>query len=425
MNQTNGDKLNFSKGWGRRRIISFHPRKQHNFEQAAMLAALFPDRFLHVTSVYFPPLLIKILKKISSRIGNQLGKRSYSTLPGKYVRTLPSTEIKRWKLEKKQGPAHLSDYMDLNEFWQKKVLNHFGPPGICISYDGISRHLFRAWKGKSLLVLDLAIGIPQYRVKIQYGKDFHLGMLDEVDEVRKKLFDWYNQEIELADIILCGSEFVKMTVVYFFPSYESKCRILPYGTDLEAFSFPERKFKQEGEDLKFVFVGRLSLRKGAHHLLEAWKDFVMDHPKAELHFFGTPDQEIDMQNLPVNVHWHGWMRPTDLITQLKTMDIMVFPTTFEGSSIAVFQAMALKLPVITTRNSGNVLKHGESCEIVETGDKAGLVGAMEKLLQDPRYRMQLAEKAYGLSRNFTWEDYKTRLGEILTEKTPCKNLPNL
>lgn len=415
MDQIKEDKLNYLKTGEGKKIISFHPRKQHNFEQAAMLAELFPDQFQHVTSVYFPPLLIKILKKISSRVGNQLGKRSYAGLPGKYVRTLPSTEIKRWRLEKKQGPAHLSDYMDLNEFWQKKVLGHFGPPRICISYDGISRHLFRAWKGKSLLVLDLAIGIPQYRVKIQYGKDFHLGMLDEVDEVLKKLYEWYNQEIELADIILCGSEFVKMTVVYFFPAYEHKCKILPYGTDLEAFSFPDRKFRQEGEDLKFVFVGRLSLRKGAHQMLEAWKNFVLDHPKAELHFFGTPDQEINMQNLPVNVYWHGWMRPADLIARLKTMDIMVFPTTFEGSSIAVFQAMALKLPVITTRNSGTVLKHGESCEIVEVGDKDGLVKAMDKLLQDAGYRKRLAENAFALSRNYTWDDYKTRLGEILTE----------
>ncbi len=51
------------------------------------------------------------------------------------------------------------------------------------------------------------------------------------------------------------------------------------------------------------------------------------------------------------------------------MDVFVFPTTFEGSSIAVFQAMALKLPVITTLNSGTVLTHGESCEIVEVGDQ--------------------------------------------------------
>ncbi|HEY4935907.1 MAG TPA: glycosyltransferase family 4 protein, partial [Puia sp.] len=396
------------------KLISFHPRKQHNFEQAAVLAELFPTKFRHVTSVYFAPLLVRLVKRIAPRFGNQIGKRSYDKLPKKYVKTLPGTEIKRYLLERKQGPAHLSDYMDLNEHWQKKMLSHFEPPLICISYDGISHLLFRQWKNRSVLILDLAIGLPQYRLKIEHGDLFQMSMLDEVDEVRKKLFIWYKEEVELANIILCGSEFVKKTVLYFFPEFENKCKVVPYGTDLEEFSYPERKF-QHGKDLKFAFVGRLSWRKGAHLLLDAWKDFVLDHPEAELHFFGTPDKEISVDQLPDKVFWHGWIKKSELIAYLKTMDVFVFPTTFEGSSIAVFQAMALKLPVITTLNSGTVLTHGESCEIVDVGDNAGLVNAMDKLLRNPEYRQKLAENAYTLSKNYSWNDYKMRLGEILDE----------
>ena len=396
------------------KLISFHPRKQHNFEQAAVLAELLPGKFRHVTSVYFAPLLVKIAKKIAPRLGSQIGKRSYYKLPGKYVQTFPATEIKRYLLERKQGPAHLHNYMDLNEHWQKKMLSHFDPPGVCISYDGISHHLFRQWKNKSVLILDLAIGLPQYRIKIQHGEDFRMSMLDELDEDSKKLFSWYKEEVELADFILCGSEFVKKTVLYFFPQFENKCKVLPYGTELEEFSYPERKFRN-GEDLKFAFVGRLSWRKGAHLMLDAWKDFVIDHPETELHFFGTADREISLDNLPDKVFMHGWISKSELIAHLKAMDVFVFPTTFEGSSIAVFQAMALKLPVITTLNSGTVLKHGESCEIVQAGDHDGLVNAMDKLFRDPVYRQQLAEKAYALSKNYSWNDYKIRLGKILEE----------
>jgi glycosyltransferase involved in cell wall biosynthesis len=395
-------------------LVSFHPRKQHNFEQAAVLAELFPGRFRHVTSVYFAPWLVKLLSKVSPRYAGQMGKRSYSLLPGKYVRTMSSTEIKRWRLERKQGPAHLWDYMALNEFWQKEVLRNYKAPKICISYDGISHLLFRKWKGKSVLILDLAIGLPQYRMKIHHGHQFKTGMLDEADETHTKLYAAYREEVELADVILCGSEFVKETVVYFFPEFESKCKVLPYGTDLEGFSYPERTF-QFKEDLKFAFVGRLSWRKGAHLLLDAWKTFVTDHPKAELHLFGTPDREVPMDQLPQNVFWHGWIKKSDLIAELKTMDVFVFPTTFEGSSIAVFQAMALKLPVITTVNSGTVLINGESCEIVEAGDNAGLIQAMDKLYHHPEYRQKLAENAYAMSKNYSWNDYKLRIKKILEQ----------
>ncbi len=313
--------------------------------------------------------------------------------------------------------ANLSDYMDLNEFWQKNVLRRFDPPQICISYDSISHHLFREWKNKSVLILDLAIGLPQYRVKIQYGDSFHPGMLEEVDETRKKLFGWYKEEVELADLILCGSEFVKSTVLFFYPGFESKCKVLPYGTDLDGFSYPEREFKDE-KDLKFAFVGRLSLRKGAHLMMESWKSFVIDHPQAELHFFGTPDKEVSVEHLPANVFWHGWINKSDLIASLKSMDIFVFPTTFEGSSIAVFQAMALKLPVITTLNSGTVLEHGKSCEIVKTGDIDGLTQAMDKLYRDAGYRQKLAENAFQLSKGYSWEHYKAHLSQILAEIMP-------
>jgi glycosyltransferase involved in cell wall biosynthesis len=395
-------------------IMSFHPRKQHNFEQAAGLTELYPKKFKHVTSIYFPPSLVKWLGKISTRYANKIGKRSFYKLPKKFVITLPATEIKRWLMEKRHGLAHLPDYMALNEYWQKSVLRHFKPPEVCISYDGISHHLFKAWNGKSILVLDLAIGLPQYRMKIMHKDNFQMGILDQVDEVQKKLYAWYNEEVELADIILCGSDFVKQTVVYFFPEFESKCKVLPYGTDLEAFSYPERKFEQK-QDFKFAFVGRLSWRKGADLMLEAWADFIIDHPKAELHFFGTADQEINLGHLAANVFMHGWVKKSILIEYLKTMDALVFPTTFEGSSIAVFQGMALKLPVITTLNSGTVLKHGESCEIIEVGDRGGLVKAMDTLMINPTYRKMLAENAYALSKKYTWNDYTKRLGKILDD----------
>ena len=77
--------------------------------------------------------------------------------------------------------------MNLNEYWQKVILRHFKPPEVCISYDGISHLLFREWKGKSLLVLDLAIGLPQYRIKIMHGDRFHNSMLDEVGRRPEKI----------------------------------------------------------------------------------------------------------------------------------------------------------------------------------------------------------------------------------------------
>ncbi|MFI5156582.1 MAG: hypothetical protein ACHQEM_10365, partial [Chitinophagales bacterium] len=244
------------------KVLSLHPRKQHNFEQAAALAELFPDQFRHVTSMYIDPGFVTKMKKWFPSLANQLAKRSYFKLPKKYVTALPAVEWKKIWREKRNKGIHLKDYLELNEYWQKKVLKRFDPPEICISFDSISNLIFKEWKNQTKLILDLAIGLPQYRLKIRYGETFNMGQLEEAGEEQKYLYKRYQCEIELADLILCGSEFVKDTVVYFFPDFEKKCKVLPYGVDLEKFNFSERIFKEK-KDLRYAFVGRLSWRKGA------------------------------------------------------------------------------------------------------------------------------------------------------------------
>ena len=70
------------------KLVSVHPRKSHNLNQAAELAQIFGKDFLHITSIYFSPVIVKLVKKISSGLGIQIGKRSHYKLPGKFVRLL-------------------------------------------------------------------------------------------------------------------------------------------------------------------------------------------------------------------------------------------------------------------------------------------------------------------------------------------------
>jgi glycosyltransferase involved in cell wall biosynthesis len=189
--------------------------------------------------------------------------------------------------------------------------------------------------------------------------------------------------------------------------------------DTSEFNYPEREFVAK-EALRFVYVGTVGWRKGADQLLEAWKRFSALHPAAELHFFGAIDSEIDQHDLPPKAFLHGSVPRSSLIHELKKMDVFILPTTFEGSSYAIYQAMAMRLPVITTENSGTVLTHGESCEMVDIAQKDGIFLAMEKLYNDIEYRKKLAANAFALSGKYTWDDYKVRLLGLLKENF---NLP--
>ncbi len=240
-------------------------------------------------------------------------------------------------------------------------------------------------------------------------------MLTPSDEFHQRLYSTSFTEVELADIILCGSEFVKQSVVFFRPELEPKCRILPYGVETALFSFPERAF-DERTNLKFVAVGTVDRRKGSDLLIEVWKKYNHLYPGAELHFFGAVNsEEINSNTIPQNIFLHGRVSTQELVKVLKEMDVFVLPTLHEGSSIAVYQAMAMQLPVITTFNSGTVLKHGESCEMIEAGNANELAAALQKLSEDFAYRKQLGTNAFNLSKQYNWEDYKYRLAQILEE----------
>lgn len=290
-------------------------------------------------------------------------------------------------------------------------MENYEPPKICIGYDTASLPVFKAWKNKATLVLDLCIGLPQYRLVVDRGEHFTMSDLNGQSETYKKIFQRYNEELELADIILCGSEFVKETAV-FFGHPEQKLKVLNYGVDVREFDNKNKRYNRNTAGLKFVFVGALSWRKGADVLIDAWKEFIVKHPGNSLHFYGSVDPEIDIVNVPQAI-FHGHVDRATLVHELKNSDVFVFPSTFEGSALSVFQAMALKLSIITTKNSGTVVVHNQDGLLTKVGNRRELVQNMELLLKDPDLRIKFAESAYNKVQKYSWDNYGLQLKELL------------
>lgn len=395
----------------RYKILSIHPRKSHSLNQAVALSKIYGASFLHATSIYFDPALVKKVKGVAPKLGIAMAKRSHTALSSKYVSTHPRAEILKqlWSLQKKP-----IDYFRLSEIFQKDVVNAFTPPDYCISYDTSSSLIFEKWKGKSTLILDLTIGVPQYRRKVDLGGEYTPESLDAVSDFQKRVFSVYDKEIALADIILCGSEFVKESVEFIYPGSGAKCRILRYGADISTFNYPQRTFSNN-KKLKFSFVGNVGWRKGANVLIEVWDKYIQLYPEAELHFLGMIDSEIDTANVPSNIFFHHRVSKAVLVEHLKSTDVFIFPSTFEGLAISVLEAMAMQLPIITTRNSVDVLTHGESGEIVEAGNRNSILDGMIRLTEDEKYREKIARNAYALSANYTWDNYTQNIERILTD----------
>ncbi|MFD1628603.1 glycosyltransferase family 4 protein [Pseudopedobacter beijingensis] len=395
-------------------IITCHPAKHHFYEQAHAISQKYDIRFL--TSVFINPIWLKLIKPFSKKIYQFLSKKSHSKLASKYVITHPATELEimRKKLRKQNY-----NYYEGNRKFEHWVIKNFMPPKVFIGVDTACGYIFSQWKNKSFLILDLVIALPQYRNKVYQAaidenpnlkpKDFHFSTEPELSI--------YKQEIELADLILCGSEFVKSSCLdYGIP--ESRLKVIEYGVDLDLFN-PTPNLQKNGK-FKMAFVGNFSVRKGSI-LIEQLMKNLENYGDIELHVFGKADK-ASKAKFGSNTFFHGFIPQQELKEKLELCDMMVFPTYFEGSAYAVYQSMSLSLPVITTPNCGSVVD--ESCGIIiPVNNIHALEEAVMRLYADKELRLELGKNAHVKAQNYSWENYGEKIRQVIAtalEKHPEK-----
>jgi glycosyltransferase involved in cell wall biosynthesis len=130
--------------------------------------------------------------------------------------------------------------------------------------------------------------------------------------------------------------------------------IIPYGLDLA------RLATLQGDvpaNPRIVCVAELTHRKGQELLLEVMPDIWSRLPKAELHFFGDGDMrpllEEEARILDKSgsrIVFHG-MVPNPW-AQVTPYDVFALPTRSDNQPLALLEAMAAGLPVVSTKVGG-------------------------------------------------------------------------
>lgn len=100
---------------------------------------------------------------------------------------------------------------------------------------------------------------------------------------------------------------------------------------------------------------------------------------------------IREHHLEDRIHCTGYQ--SDLISYLGALDIFVFPSRDEMYSLAVLDAMAMRLPVIAARSGGNLLqiRDGENGTLYTIGDGKDLARAVSEYVAQPALRRMHGE----------------------------------
>jgi glycosyltransferase involved in cell wall biosynthesis len=152
-----------------------------------------------------------------------------------------------------------------------------------------------------------------------------------------------------------------------------------------------------------VYTGRLVSYKGLPPLLEAWREICGRRP-GTLVFVGEGggDSHNCEPALREFVATHGMaarVRFAGAVTRvedwLRAADLFVFPTENEAFGLSLVEAMACGLAAVTTAVGGiaDYVSHGANAWVIEAGDRAAMIAAIERLLDDGELASRLGRAA--------------------------------
>ena len=194
------------------------------------------------------------------------------------------------------------------------------------------------------------------------------------------LVDRELREYELADRILVPSEPVRRSFLRrgIEPSRVVK---VPYGVDVSAFCPPSGQ-RRHGAVVSVAAVG---LRKGHHHLLQAFR------------LLRTADANLTLVG-PVSRRWAARLRLDEpgiratgrvgrdrVIDELQQASVFVLASVEEGLALVIAQAMACGLPVVATEATGaeELITNGvEGILLPAPSDDTDLAAAIDSILSD-------------------------------------------
>jgi glycosyltransferase involved in cell wall biosynthesis len=216
-----------------------------------------------------------------------------------------------------------------------------------------------------------------------------------------------SEEATRVDLFFSPSAYVTASLQKWGIDAE-KIREVPFGVDTDIFRPVADKPQVP---LRFAFVGAVNERKGVPTLLRVWRRLQL--PQAELHLYGTVKPEVaSLLSARVGVHAHG---RTSVADKLPHNHVFVFPSTREGSSKAVYEALACGLPVVTTPNAGSVVRHEVDGLIVPPDDEDALAEALKRLYEEHSLRRAMAHRARMRAEEYPWERYATTVWRTYAE----------
>jgi starch synthase (maltosyl-transferring) len=206
-------------------------------------------------------------------------------------------------------------------------------------------------------------------------------------------FDRLTTRMSLGSV--CVSEGVRQFSITYGGIAEDRLWVIPNGVDVRPFDvarpIDRKTLGFDPADRIALFVGRLDPQKGLPYLLEAVEQVAAKRPRWKLAMTGREGTESEwfrerVAESPIlsqHVKWFGFR--DDIPALLKTAEVLLLPSLWEGMPNVVLEAMAAGRAVIGTDVEGTheLVLPGKTGWLVPPENSEALAEAMADAFDHP------------------------------------------
>lgn len=406
-------------------VAVFHPGVQHSWQTATALQQLGLLEFF-ATSIFYNPdawpyRIEKFLPaSLRAKVHREFSRFEHRALDPRDVQTVGLYEWAERMLARAgmSGLARKVDRIGNRRFASLLEDRIRGPrPFALWGFNASSLESFQAARAAGrTTILDRTIGDWRYFNHVmqtaaeKYGDWF----VDGFNLIDREIIDRDEAEYAASDVILCGSDYCAQTVREWSttPGVAEKVRVLPYCFDEALFAnAPASQPVDRNKPVRFIFVGQINIRKGVHHVLEAFAQ--LPPGSAELTLVGQ-----------MSITRKAFAPFRDRVTYLPTVPraaipqimaehhAIIFPSYFEGSSLSLLESLASGLAVVQTPQAGNGVT-ADTGILMDRPDTELTLAAMLQLIEDRDRLDHYRAHAQAEARNYSFARYRENIAALL------------
>jgi len=220
--------------------------------------------------------------------------------------------------------------------------------------------------------------------------------------------------VKRVRLVIVPSEYVGAEVVLSLGARPDQVAIAHLGCDHVARDLPPEGFGKAKEPYVLT-VSRVDARKNHLRMLEAFEGLVKEgFPHrwviAGPSGYGVEVFERELAASPARhrVEWRRFVADAELPKLYSQADLFLFASLNEGFGLPPLEAMACGVPVVSSVVTSMPEVLGDAALLVEPTDVERIFEASRRMLAEPEYAREFAEKGKRRAREFTWKECARR-----------------